>query len=500
MAADTATATARNATAEAQTFVAVAGSDGTWRQKLPPTPASKTAYSFHLSSSSPAAETASIVDVLFGEVYICGGQSNMEFSMAAVANSSSERQIANEFPTMRFFSVGHRTASPTPLRDLQTVWEPWQVASNQSINKDYSPGHTLFSTFSAVCWLFGRELSTKLSPTGDVPVGLVSNNWGGTKVEVWTPATAYGACNRTGEDGPMYNAMVLPYTVGPMALSGFVFYQGEANTANATTAEQYACLFPQMITAWRQAFGLPTAYFGFVQLSTWCCLPPESLPQMREAQMAALALPNVGYATNADHGMGCNIHPAAKQYVGKRLAASALAIAHEQTNVPWRSPTYKSAGRGAVVAGAGARSASVASLVVSLNDVGAAGLHTIRPHNYHSVGYGPSATQQPTTVDCTAPFVVNATYNASMAQQCAFGSLHVSGHGWLNASVAVHDQGKSLLLTAQLPAPRPAAAEGAAARGAASVLGSSYGWGPIPMLSAYDVATSLPVLPWNRSV
>ena len=129
--------------------------------------------------------------------------------MTAVANAATERQEANAHPTIRLFSVGHRTASPTPLRDLQTVWEPWQVASNETINKDYGPGHTLFSTFSAVCWLFGKELSTQLSPTGDVPVGLVSNNWGGTKVEVWTPKAAFVPCNRTdAADGPMYNAMV----------------------------------------------------------------------------------------------------------------------------------------------------------------------------------------------------------------------------------------------------------------------------------------------------
>ena len=97
--------------------------------------------------------------------------------------------------------------------------------------------------------------------------------------------------------------------------------------------------------------------------------------------------------------MECNVHPAAKQHVGKRLAASALAIAHEQTNVPWRSPTYKSVGRGAVVAGAGARSASVASLVVPLNDVWAAGLHTIRPHNDHSVGYKKTKTHSNRTFD-----------------------------------------------------------------------------------------------------
>ena len=59
----------------------------------------------------------------------------MEFSMTAVANASAEKQEANNYPSIRFFSVGHRTSSPSPLRNLQTVWEPWQVARNTTINK-----------------------------------------------------------------------------------------------------------------------------------------------------------------------------------------------------------------------------------------------------------------------------------------------------------------------------------------------------------------------------
>ena len=172
--------------------------------------------------------------------------------------------------------------------------------------------------------------------------------------------------------------------------------------------------------------------------------------------MAALSLPNVGYATNADHGMGCNIHPAAKQFIGKRLAASALGL-HYKQQIAWQSPTYKSAAqqysdvnthRGPGRAPRSDASSSV-SLVVALSDVGQAGLHAIYPFNYNPPSYGSSA---PTVVDCTAPLPVNATYNASMSQQCAFAGLHVRGAGWLNASVSVQADGQALVLTAQLPA------------------------------------------------
>lgn len=104
--------------------------------------------------------------------------------------------------------------------------------------------------------------------------------------------------------------MISPYTQGPMGVTGFTWYQGEANTANQASADAYACIFPSMITAWRNVFQVPNAYFGFVQLSTWCPADSQSIPQMRQAQLEALNLDSmVAYSTNADHGAACNIHP-----------------------------------------------------------------------------------------------------------------------------------------------------------------------------------------------
>jgi hypothetical protein len=128
------------------TFEAIAGKDGTWRQTLPATAASKTPYTFTFASSNSTAERATLTDVVFGDVYMCGGQSNMEFGMPAIANASVWRQKANSLSQIRFFSVGHATQSRTPLRDLKTVWEPWLVSSNTSVWRDFGKGHTTFST------------------------------------------------------------------------------------------------------------------------------------------------------------------------------------------------------------------------------------------------------------------------------------------------------------------------------------------------------------------
>ena len=122
-----------------------------------------------------------MADVLFGDVYLCSGQSNIRFSMPAVANASSERQLANKYPNIRSSRWGcepraHSTAGPA---DGGAVAGGEQRDHRQGLLSD-----AICSQPSAVCWLFGRQLSDALSPKGEVPIGLISSNWGGTKLEV----------------------------------------------------------------------------------------------------------------------------------------------------------------------------------------------------------------------------------------------------------------------------------------------------------------------------
>jgi len=267
--------------------------------------------------------------------------------------------------------------------------------------------------------------------------------------------------------GGHYNAMIHPYMVGPMALRGFAWYQGESNTNDQAAADTYACLFPEMISAWRQAFRNSDAFFGFVQLSTWCN-PGLGVPEMRDAQLAALKLKKVGYATNADHGRGCNIHPPEKQYVGARLGDAALAIEYGQ-DILWRSPSYD----GAQVVGHGsAADGGRVSVAVSLQDLSDGGLTTdVYPYNLHAIG-GPATC---------------AEKNANNTLVCAWAAVKLSSGEWVNATVGVDASGKALMLSAPVPKPTNAIA-------------TAYGWGPVPMLNAYDQGTNLPVLPWNRSI
>ena len=441
------------------TYTATAGADGVWRQKLPATVASKRTYTIAVSGSAGEAQTLS--DVLFGDVYLCGGQSNMQFAMGAIENSTTEIAKADGFPTVRLFTVGQDTESAHALHDLQTIEQNWSVASSKTV-----AGNGGFGYFSAVCWEFGTTISAALSPTGDVPIGLVSNNWGRTPVEKWSDYTSFAACNRSAEgasNGTLYNAMIHPYVVGPMALTGFTWYQGEANTRDQASADAYGCLFPAMIETWRARFEVPKAYFGYVQLSTWCA---GGIPEMRRAQMEALRLPMVGYATNADHGAGCNIHPPPKQYCGARLGNSALALAYGDAR-PWKSPSFKSAectASGGPPPGPGPPpKGGKVTVSVTLSDV---------------VG--------PLTLDVYPANYLGGTFNCSAnpGGTCAWAAVELIGSK-SNASMSI--DGQNLVLTVW--APRLPAA-----------VNVSYAWGPVPMMNAYDTKTGLPVLPFREEV
>jgi len=170
--------------------------------------------------------------------------------------------------------------------------------------------------------------------------------------------------------------------------------------------------------------------------------------------MAAALLPRVGYAAMADHGAGCYIHPAGKQYCSARLANAALNIHYGQSSLVWRSPTYASA------------VATADGAVVSLNDVTPAGLE-LRP----SANMG--------TLDC-----------AVSVGKCVWASVRFNdaAQTWVNATVALDVTHQKMVLTA----PRPA--------GATAAIATSYAYGPVPMMTAYLKDHDLPVLQWLKNV
>ena len=260
-------------TFQGKSLMTKADAHGVWRQALPPTPASGTGQLLQFNSSEGY---ATLKDVLFGEVFLCSGQSNMAYtplSMAGMNNASAEIAAADSpgYNDIRLFTVGQGTVAQAPLDDLKTVYHNWTSASAKVV------GGVKWKEFSAICWLFGKRIHDTLQ----VPVGLISSNWAGTSIQVWMPTPANEACQQGNWSGDRYNALIAPFTVGPMSLSGVIWYQGESNNGQG---RYYECAFPAMITAWRAAFQrVHKLWFG-------CALMP-ALPQlMRRCCSAALTL------------------------------------------------------------------------------------------------------------------------------------------------------------------------------------------------------------------
>lgn len=300
-------------------------------------------------------------DVLFGDVWVCGGQSNMEMTVSQIFNASEELAQAARYPNIRLFSASLET-SDTELLDLAKVDLEWSVPTPQNL------GHSDFTYFSAVCWIFGRHLAERFK----YPIGLVESTWGGTPVEAWSSKTALSKCGLSMAPkkwtqrsyrfmdmyaGPceysvLWNAMIHPLL--NMTIKGAIWYQGEQNTGLNTNL--YNCTFPALIQDWRRSFHEgslgqtdPNFPFGFVQLSTYLkSQPNDNYPVIRWHQTADYGyapnpkMPNTFMAVAMDLGdekSPCgSVHPRDKQTVGYRLYLGARAVAYGDRQVPFQGP------------------------------------------------------------------------------------------------------------------------------------------------------------------
>jgi sialate O-acetylesterase len=198
-----------------------------------------------------------------------------------------------------------------------------------------------------VAYSFAQDLRKELN----VPVGIISTNYGGTPAESWT---SRGKLESNEELKPLleitgkgvhtptvlYNAMIAPLV--PYAIRGAIWYQGESNAGNP---KLYQTLFPAMIADWRSAFGQGDFPFLFVQLAPFMAKTEEPVQsgwaELREAQLLTLsAEPNTGMAVITDLGDEKDIHPKQKQLVGARLALAARKLAYGQ-DITHSGPLFK---------------------------------------------------------------------------------------------------------------------------------------------------------------
>jgi hypothetical protein len=338
--------------------------DGKWLVKIATPKAGKTGTIKVTGSSQQT-----IHNILFGEVWLCSGQSNMELTLGfdggrrkPIVGFWEEAQAAKH-PKIRLFQMP-KVSAETPAEDCEGKWVE---CSTETV-----------LGFSAVGYFYGKALYDKLN----VPVGLIQSAWGGTPVEPWTPEESY--TQKTLDlidkyeksykaDSTDYFQAVKDYRKGiiqhypgyPVSLSyhrrkhvhkavlyngmisplinyrikGAIWYQGEANVPNW---KDYKTLFPNMITSWREKWGIGDFPFYFVQIAPNNYSDKFGQPQIVEAQCEALNLKNTGVAATQDIGTFYDIHPPQKKEVGRRLSLVALNKTYGKTEVVYSGPVLSS--------------------------------------------------------------------------------------------------------------------------------------------------------------
>jgi sialate O-acetylesterase len=321
-----------------------------------------------------------VKNVLIGEVWICSGQSNMEWQLSKSAGAE-EHMATSEDLLLRLITIPHSVQ----MAPQYNTGARWNECSPRTVGN-----------FSAVAYFFGRDLRKALN----VPVGLIHTSWGGTPAEAWTSKEALNsepllqhypadlekamknfdpakaketydqalakwkeaaakakadgkpAPNRPQMQQPpdksshaptgLYNGMIAPLV--PYAIAGAIWYQGESN---AGQAYEYRTLFPTMIKDWRKHFGQGDFPFLFVQLAPFQKIVKEptdsAWAELRDAQLYTTKVsPKTGMAVITDVGEENDIHPKKKEPVGARLALAARAIAYGE-KVEYAGPVLEKA-------------------------------------------------------------------------------------------------------------------------------------------------------------
>ena len=314
------------------------------------------------------ANAITLDDVLVGDVWLAGGQSNMEFAMRQAATAAADLpKAAND--RIRLMMV-NKVYSDYPKADVDGV--SWAASTPETARE-----------FSAVAWYFAREIESR----EHVPVGVIDSTWGGTVAEAWTSLTALGAdpslasvfevrgrqtaaesgalledvvrkrqideAKAQGKPEPqfpwhpllnmwapamLWNGMIAPLT--PFPIRGVIWYQGESNSMIARNPAIYNRLFPALIEDWRRQWQIGDFPFLYVQIANFKSTPAEDWATIREAQLRALELRNTGMAVTIDIGNPDNVHPTDKVTVGQRLALAARSITYGE-KVEFSGPIFR---------------------------------------------------------------------------------------------------------------------------------------------------------------
>jgi len=331
-------------------FTSIADADGFY--KIIVRSPSDGPFTMKLSSSG---DSVSITDVYFGDVYLCGGQSNMQFPVRLLKNET-DKNPGDAYKNIRLFTTQFwgKNAPVYIRRDLEYAANPNPqtnlVAQNDQEFKWDVCNTTTVSDFSAVCYLAGRDVMIMMG-NRDRAIGLVSSNVGGTPIESWTPPAGFKSCmmdvnspafvqseNPSGSwDYPamLFNQMIAPLTNN--SYRAVMWYQGEANLDEgyALSSSSYQCMFRNMILEWRRAMRVEVP-FVFMQISA--CGSSNDYAwrweSIREAQAKVeTTTPHTGMAISFDKGYK-GIHTPYKDIPSDRLAYRIMDVAFNVQTPP----------------------------------------------------------------------------------------------------------------------------------------------------------------------
>ena len=277
--------------------------------------------------------TIVLQNVMIGEVWVCSGQSNMEFHSFYAGSKDIQPELKNGANNNIHLFLESRNTSNYPQDDCHAQW----TVTDSSTLKH----------FSEVAYFFAKKLNKELN----VPVGLVEAAWGGTPAETWTPQAivnndpllAISAQKQKPSNwwpygpGYTYNAMIAPLT--NYNIQGAIWYQGEGNT---DAPETYSRLFSAMIESWRSAWHKEFPFY-YVQIAPFTYGNNYTGSAVREQQAKTMALSNTGMVVVSDLvDDTTNIHPWNKHTVGERLANWALVKTYSKNGVSYASPMFDS--------------------------------------------------------------------------------------------------------------------------------------------------------------
>ena len=319
-------------------------SDGNWQVKLSPMKASAEPRKMTIQGSN----IIELENILVGEVWLCSGQSNMEYPL--------DRKLKRYAPSKRGEDLAEKelTADRNPLIRFLYVERKLMPVLPTDGWKDCND--TTLRYVTAAGYFFAKELAEKLK----VPVGIISSSWGGTRVEQWTPATAYqqsplfkdstaGKSNFKIDGmvpGKMFEGMLKPNI--PYTMKGILWYQGESNLMVHDTTT-FVSKTKLMLDTWKSLWNDRQLSFYYVQIAPYNYTKRKDklthgsdlLPYYWDEQRKMLAFPRSGMVVTTDlvDNLG-DIHPGYKWEVGRRLALWALAKDYKMKNI-YSGPSYK---------------------------------------------------------------------------------------------------------------------------------------------------------------